>query len=161
MKFILLYISLTSLILLSSCSVPFDQDSDPITIEVPNTLGAYVEQAIDVPSELQDSNLEFTEVTIMYIVTKTDALTADVSLYVSPYETVSLMPGTDHEKIVDVSIAWNQRSQTGESYSTNIEYALNNGYQQIFLGVKNFSIGLINPVTVELTINFKGMYTVF
>ncbi len=154
-------VSILGIILINSCTIGFDIDSDPITIDVPNTLGAYLEQAIDVPPELHDSRATFTEVTVMYNVTKSDALSADVSIYVSPLQASSLLPGPGHEKIVDVSLIWSSSTLSGETVSTNIEYDLNHGYEQIYIGVKNMSVGLFNPVSVVMTIHFKGEYKLF
>ncbi len=145
----------------TSCAVPFSVDSDSVSLVLPNTYGIYVENGISVPAEAKKSGVSFSEVTLYYTVTKTDPFAADVSLYVSPVQTVDNTLSSNDEKILDVHLPLDQNSVSGTTTSSNILNTLNSGFDQIVVGAKNFSLSPLSSITVDVTIHLQGDYALF
>lgn len=151
----------TILFSLSGCSIPFDVNSDPITIELPTTYGVYLESTLTMPSEALRPNTVFNEVVVYYTIKKSDAFPCRIKAYASPDQTADNLQGSGDEQLFDVSLGASETSKSGSAVSPVIQSVLNLKQSVMVFGVENLTIDPLSTITVHVTLHLRGSYSLF
>ena len=155
------FLAFMSVLFVSGCAIPFDITTATMTIELPNTYGTYVEQAIEIPAEALTDGVTYSEIILYYTVRKSDSLAADVSLYASTDQVADHAKDPSDEKLIDVHLGLTDAEKSGEVISLKIRDALNNKQPKFVMGCENLSVGLLSSIFIDLELRVVGRYSPF
>jgi hypothetical protein len=138
-------------LLLGACSVPFTRTTEPRTVTLPTTAGAYGEETVDIPEDALRDDVTFETVMLHYTVTKTGtAFTADVDLYATPETEADNTKDGDGEVLLRVTLSDSEASKSGNTESDVILEVLNNKQSSMVVGAEAFALTLAVDEAVEI-----------
>jgi len=156
------FLNFISILLIFSCSIeiPFDITTEYNNIEIPNTMGMYVEKLIESPTNTQNQNINFTSLTLNYIITNNTILSGEINIYIS-LKTNADNQKSNSTKIISVNIPANQII-TGATSNDILISAIKQ--KQFVIGLENASLsisGTSYKINFTYNINAKGRYKLY
>lgn len=155
-----LVFSILVLFSMSGCvlSIPFDITTESMSMDLPNTAGAYVEQIVDNPTVISNTGLNITELSLIYTISNQTAFSGTINLYVTLAD-IDDGVKTGASNIMSVTVQPN-KVLTGTNNSPYLIQALKRS--KFVVGVETAAIAV--PFTTALTMQYqvraRGEYTI-
>ncbi len=147
-----------ALIVLSSCGIPFSVDApeaaNAVSVDIPSTLGFYVERKVDIPAEARKPGITIDQVEVHYTITKTNGtIGGRLKIYASADTNADNTKGVNDEMILDKTLGISDTTVSGTAISAKIKEALNNKQDSFVIGVENLSVGVSLNLSLYTTVS--------
>lgn len=142
------FLAVVLALLLCGCAIPFDIYTAESDMDIPATLGTYIEAVCNSPDQTQNSQITFSSLTLIYSITNTSPLSGTINLY------LSLKTAADGDKstatqILSVTVEGNSTAGGAVSPSILIDAIKQ---PQFVIGLENSNLDLL---TYSATMTYR------
>ncbi len=157
---LLVFVSVVALFAVG-CSIPFDIETDTTTIELPNTVGIYVEKEMEIPEDARREGLSFEEISLIYTVRADGTFSTEVTLYASKDQNADDIKSGAEEELLNVKLDPPKTEKSGVAVSQVMEDVLNARQAIFVIGAENLSTLPTSSIHLDIKLRLKGSYKLF